>query len=64
MDSFSALSDEERMLFRELVKRVDKKISPGLFRIDWTSDISEEYITDVSMLTAEVNFLVKSPSKL
>lgn len=51
---FLALSDEERLLFRELVKKVDKKIAPGLFRIDWTSEFSEEYITDVSSQTAEV----------
>lgn len=50
-----ALSDEERMLFRELIKKVDKKLSPGLSQIDWTNEFSEDYITDVSALTGEVS---------
>lgn len=61
----SALSDEERLLFRELVKKVDKKIGPGLYRIDWTSEFSEEYITEVSAHTAEVRiFIYLSQQKL
>ncbi|KAL0267127.1 UNVERIFIED_CONTAM: hypothetical protein PYX00_009482 [Menopon gallinae] len=54
----TALSDDERILFRELIKKVDKKLNPGLGRIDWTNEFSEDYITDVSMLTGELQDFV------
>ncbi|KAF7401616.1 hypothetical protein HZH68_007436 [Vespula germanica] len=41
-----ALSDKERELFRELIRRVDGKINPGLNRLTWNTENIENYITD------------------
>ena len=49
-----ALSDEERVLFRELIKVCDKKINPGLLKIKWTADVSELYISDCFLCISEV----------
>jgi len=49
-----ALSDEERVLFRELIKVCDKKINPGLLKIKWNTDVSERYISDCFLCISEV----------
>lgn len=49
-----ALSDEERVLFRELIKVCDKKINPGLLKIKWNNDVSERYISDCFLCISEV----------
>lgn len=50
----SALSDEERLLFRQLLVSVEKKISPGLSALTWVSEVSDAYIAECSAVTAEV----------
>lgn len=52
----SSLSDDERLLFRPLISAVEKKISPGLNKLTWGTDIGDEYIADCSNTTAEVSF--------
>jgi hypothetical protein len=49
-----ALSDEERLLFRELINVCDKKINPGLLKLKWSTDISEKYLSDCSIHISEV----------
>jgi hypothetical protein len=49
-----ALSDEERVLFREVIKVCDKKINPGLLKIKWNTDVSELYISDCFSCVSEV----------
>ncbi|KAJ8670786.1 hypothetical protein QAD02_002045, partial [Eretmocerus hayati] len=49
-----ALSDDETMLFRELIRQVDKKIRPGLTNLTWNSDYIEEYIKDCNTQTAKL----------
>lgn len=51
---FAALSDEERLLFRELIKGCDKKINPGLQRYTWDTDIADLYIVECLTFTSMV----------
>lgn len=50
----SALSDEERLLFRHLILVVDKKIAPGLNSLTWATEVADEYIAECTNFTAEV----------
>jgi hypothetical protein len=52
-----ALSDEERLLFRELINVCDKKINPGLLKLKWSTDISEKYFSDCSLHISEVTII-------
>lgn len=51
---FSALSDEERLLFRALIKGCDKKIHPGLQRYTWDTDVADIYIVECLSFTSMV----------
>lgn len=42
----SSLSDKERLLFKEHIKVMDRKISPGMFRLTYTDELTDSYITD------------------
>ncbi|KAG8273643.1 Dynein heavy chain 2, axonemal [Homalodisca vitripennis] len=44
----SALSDQERMLFRELLKLCSRKIMPGLTKLTWITDMADVYVSDCS----------------
>lgn len=50
----SALSDEERLLFRQLINNVEKKIAPGLSKLTWAADVSDAYVAECCAATAEV----------
>lgn len=50
----AALSDEERLLFRQLINNVEKKIAPGLSKLNWAADVSDAYIAECSACTADV----------
>lgn len=52
----ASLSDDERLLFKPLITIVEKKIAPGLSKLTWASDVSDEYIAECSHNTAEVLF--------
>lgn len=41
-----SLSDKERLLFREHIKSMDRKISPGLFKLTYSDEVTNEYITE------------------
>lgn len=45
----SSLSLEERQLFRERIKVLDRKIYPGLTKLIWSSDVSASYTRDCGM---------------
>nr|CAD7455962.1 unnamed protein product [Timema tahoe] len=49
----ASLSDEERVLFRELIRGCDKKINPGLHKLQWNTDVSDLYISECCQHTAE-----------
>lgn len=50
----AALSDEERLLFKPLINSVEKKIAPGLNKLQWGADVSDVYITECSACTADL----------
>lgn len=50
----SSLSDEERLLFKQRLYVVEKKIAPGLSKLTWAADIGDEYIAECSACTAEL----------
>lgn len=58
----AALSDEERLLFRQLLVSVEKKIAPGLTALTWLSEVSDAYIAECSAVTAEV-ISINNPKK-
>uniref|UniRef100_A0A1I8MW68 Dynein axonemal heavy chain 2 n=1 Tax=Musca domestica TaxID=7370 RepID=A0A1I8MW68_MUSDO len=47
----SALSEEERKLFRALIQSCDRKIAPGLFKLTWGGELSDAYIADCAKHT-------------
>ncbi|XP_050498494.1 dynein axonemal heavy chain 2 [Diabrotica virgifera virgifera] len=54
----SSFSDDERLLFKPLISAVEKKISPGLSKLTWGTDIGDEYIAECSNTTAELQAFV------
>nr|XP_015838947.1 PREDICTED: dynein heavy chain 2, axonemal [Tribolium castaneum] len=50
----ASLSDDERLLFKPLITIVEKKIAPGLSKLTWASEVSDEYIAECSHNTAEL----------
>lgn len=60
---FSALSMMERELFRELIRRLDRKINPGLSRLTWNTEYVDAYIEDCFNQTANVRFVLSSFSR-
>ena len=52
----AALSQEERGLFRERIRFLDKKIHPGLTKLTWASKgISDYFISECRMHASKVN---------
>ncbi|XP_053977121.1 dynein axonemal heavy chain 2 [Hylaeus volcanicus] len=49
-----ALSSTERELFRELIRKLDRKINPGLGRLTWNSEYVDAYIEDCFNQTANL----------
>ena len=54
----TSLSSEERLLFKQLLLVVEKKISPGLSQLTWSMDVGEEYIAECSHCTADLQEFV------
>ncbi|XP_071165421.1 dynein axonemal heavy chain 2-like [Mytilus edulis] len=55
----AALSYEERALFRERIRFLDKKIHPGLSKLTWVSHgISEYFVTDCRNNASKVQVIV------
>lgn len=42
----SSLSDKERLLFKEHIKIMDKKLAPGMFRLTYIDEMTDAYITE------------------
>ena len=42
----SSLSDKERLLFKEHIKIMDKKLAPGMFRLNYNDEMTDAYITE------------------
>lgn len=41
-----SLSDKERLLFKEHIKAMDKKLSPGMFRLTYSDELTDAYISE------------------
>ncbi|XP_038214645.1 dynein heavy chain 2, axonemal [Zerene cesonia] len=41
-----SLSEDERLLFKPLTTACEKKVQPGIFKLTWTSTMSDAYIAD------------------
>ncbi|KAK3095642.1 hypothetical protein FSP39_017066 [Pinctada imbricata] len=55
----AALSTEERALFRERIRFLDKKIHPGLTKLTWASKgISDFFVSDCRVNAAKVQAMV------
>ncbi|KAF5308522.1 hypothetical protein FQR65_LT06187 [Abscondita terminalis] len=50
----AALSDEERLLFRQRIAIVERKIIPGLTKFTWATDIIDAYVADCCVATGEL----------
>ncbi|KAM7351793.1 dynein heavy chain 2, axonemal kl-2 isoform 2-T2 [Cochliomyia hominivorax] len=50
----TALSEEERKLFKALIHSCDRKIAPGLFKLTWGGELSDAYIVDCAKHTAKL----------
>ncbi|CAG9862849.1 unnamed protein product [Phyllotreta striolata] len=50
----TSLSEEERTLFKPLINGIEKKISPGLTRLTWATDVGDDYTNDCFNTTAEL----------
>lgn len=42
----SSLSDKERLLFKEHIKAMDKKLAPGMFKLTYNDEMTDAYITE------------------
>ena len=55
----AALSTEERGLFRERIRFLDKKIHPGLTKLTWASKgISDYFVSDCRINAAKIQSMV------
>lgn len=41
-----SLSDKERLLFKQHIRTMDRKISPGMFRLTYSDELTDSYITE------------------
>lgn len=53
-----SLSDKERLLFREHIKAMDRKLSPGLFKLTYNDELTNEYITECLKYLDELQHFV------
>ncbi|XP_055685590.1 dynein axonemal heavy chain 2 [Lutzomyia longipalpis] len=54
----TGLSDKERLLFKALIKLCDKKVTMGIYKLNWAGDFSDSYIHDCVMYTSQVQEFV------
>jgi Dynein heavy chain, N-terminal region 1 len=53
-----SLSDKERLLFREHIRMIDRKLSPGLFRLTYSDEITNDYVTECLKFIEELQHFV------
>lgn len=53
-----SLSSQERLLFRQHIKTMDKKVQPGIVRLNYGDAMTDEYITDCLKHLAEIQYFV------
>ncbi|XP_071050357.1 dynein axonemal heavy chain 2 isoform X2 [Onthophagus taurus] len=50
----TSLSETERLLFKQLLYSLEKKIAPGLSQLTWATDVCDEYIAECSACTSDL----------
>lgn len=50
----TSLTDKERLLFRPLIKTCDKKITAGIYKLNWTGELGDNYVAECLQLTAQI----------
>lgn len=55
-----SLQPQERSLFRERIRSLDKKIRPGMVKLTWASEGILEYVTDCRLHAQKVRTLIDS----
>lgn len=53
-----ALSDKERLLFKEHIMQMDRKISPGMFRLTYLDEMTDNFINECLMHLEELQDFV------
>jgi dynein heavy chain len=53
-----SLSDKERLLFKEHIMQMDRKISPGMFRITYQDEMTDAFISDCLLHLVELQDFV------
>lgn len=54
-----SLSDKERLLFKEHIKSMDRKLSPGMFRLTYNDEATDAYIAECLKHLQELQHLVE-----
>lgn len=49
----TSLTDKERLLFRPLIKTCDKKITAGIYKLNWTGELADNYVGECLQLTRQ-----------
>ena len=56
----SSLEPQERALFKERIRSIDKKIRPGMVKLTWASEGILEYVTECRLHAQRVRTLIDS----
>lgn len=51
----SSLSIKEMMLFRNLISVIERKVSSGIHKFNWTEEVNEYYVTECMKTIKEVH---------
>lgn len=54
----SALSDKERVLFKALISVCERKINPGIYKLTWGGELSDQYIAECVKHTGKLQQFV------
>lgn len=49
-----SLTEKERLLFRALIKTCDKKITAGIYKLNWAGELADNYTSECLQMTAQI----------
>lgn len=55
-----SLTEKERLLFRPLIKTCDKKITAGIYKLNWAGELADNYTAECLQLTAQMQEFLTS----
>lgn len=50
----TSLTDKERLLYRPLIKKCDKKITAGIYKLNWAGELGDNYAAECLLLTTQI----------